>query len=180
VKPAVPLSASLGDRHNFDAPSQPVDANLKADAMPRDGDRASARRAIWKEFDYRAGSPVRATLRQQGFKGHIGRKLDGGAPRPRAHGAALRVERRRNRDMASNGGVAVTFQQSGDVNGVTGEPRRGRGSRDRRQDQRGKKPDDPKRADGFDKSKSGLFAHWSAYRDALLIKLCGSPAVPAP
>ena len=84
----------------------------------------------------------------------------------------LRIQRRRDRDMISNGGVAIAFKQSGDVNGVACEPRLRRALRNRRQDERREKPDDRKRADGFDKGKSGLFAHRSSYRDALLIMRC--------
>ncbi len=56
--------------------------------------------------------------------------------------------------MTSNGGVAVAFKQSGDVNGVAGESRLRRGARNRRQDERREKSDDRKGTDGFDKGKS--------------------------
>src|SRR5579872_747657 len=180
VKPAIPRRSGFARRHNFDASGQPVDANLISDPLPRDRYDASARLAARKEIDRRADEPVAAALRQQRLKAHVGGNFDDRRRRSGNDDSLLGVERCRNLRMAADRGVAVALQESGDLDRVAGEPLLRGGARNRRQDERGQKPDDRQHADGFDQRESGLCVASRHYRDALLIRLWELPSPPDP
>src|SRR6185437_2099389 len=180
VKPAAPRSSGFASRHNFDASGQPVDSNLISDAVPCDGDNASARLAARKEIDCRADKPVATALRKQRLEGHVGGNLDDGRRCSRNDNPAPGVERRRHLRVTVHGGVAIALEQSGDLDGIAGESLPRRSARNSRQNERREKADDRQHADDLDQRKSGLRVSPEHYRDALLIRLWESPTPPAP
>src|SRR3954471_10552160 len=94
-------------RNNFYSSRQPVDADLVADAEPRQRDRAAARHAGCEELDGWTGRPLIAAGREQRVKSDIVGHLNDTAGRARADHAQRRVHLSRDLRTVADRSVAI-------------------------------------------------------------------------
>src|ERR1700722_906680 len=123
VKPAAPAGLGFVGRDNFHPSREPIDADLKANALARKIDRSSAGHAGGKEIDRRAGRAAAATLCQDRIEADIVGQLHDRSVDPRSYSLGSGVERRGDRRPNSYRCAAIAFQQGRDVQGVAFEPR---------------------------------------------------------
>src|SRR5947209_2928747 len=141
-------------RNNLDPSGEPVDADLIADAKPRQRDRATARHAGCEEADRLAGRALIATRRQQRIERHIVRHADDAPGCAGAHDTLRRVDLGHDLHVVADRGIAVRLEHRGGLDRKRFQARPRSAARQRRDHDRGEDRYDREYADELEQREA--------------------------